>query len=604
VTSRLPLAVTLATWVLWLLVLVPPFFLSPSAKESFRLPKLLASEWLGLLSVLLLAWRLRQVEEVRPARLWRLPAVRALLPVLLVATAGIWTTAHPLHLREALIDLWIGAACLAGWSLGLSASRLERLLAGLLWPAAALALMGILQFHGLFKGLQFLGIGYDPRLAVTSTAGNPGDLAAYLVLPCLIAQRLLLRREPAPSPLARWGTVAALALCVYALAITQTLAALAAVVVGSLILWAHALPRRRMAALLAAGAAAGLVLVLAVPPLRARVEQKMAQALHGDLNAALTGRLDGWHAAAWMLREHPLTGVGQGAFRPEFIPAKLALLDRGVRFYSGQVLVVFANAHNELLEAGAEWGWPGLIALGWAFWVLISALRRPAVAPFGENTKATAAENGRDRGLAWAGAVALALLALAYFPFRVALVAFPALLFLAWVLRRGTPGPEVGEGGGVKGRVLVWPLVILLGLGLLGQTIRWRDRVLASRLLRTAEILSMRALALGQAPPQLMAANLNALRRAATLDPVEVGIPIARGTQFLLLDNPEAALEAYRQASALEPRPEIYLNLGRALQRAGRTEEAWRQFQLAVRLDPRLASVVSSESPVSRPGLP
>jgi O-antigen ligase len=393
--------------------------------------------------VLLLAWQVRKVEEVSLARLWRLPAVRALLPILVIATLGIWTSAHPFHVREALADLWIGAACLTGWSLGLSFARLERFLAGLLWPAAALALLGILQFHHLFQPLQLLGIGYDPRLAVTSTAGNPGDLAAYLVLPCLIAQRLLLRREPAQPPLARWVTVLSLILCVYALVVTQTLAALAAVAVGTLILWLHVLPRRRAAVLLAAGGVAVLVVVTAVPPLRQRVVEKVDQAVHGDLNGVLTGRLDGWYAAGWMLRQHPLTGVGHGSFRPEFIPAKLALLDQGVRFYSGQVLVVFGNAHNEILEAGAEWGWPGLIALAWALLVLIDALRRPRrPATAAGVDRPEAVHNRADRALAWAGTLALAVLAVVYFPFRVALVAFPALLFLAWALRRGAPEPE------------------------------------------------------------------------------------------------------------------------------------------------------------------
>jgi hypothetical protein len=47
-----------------------------------------------------------------------------------------------------------------------------------------------------------------------------------------------------------------------------------------------------------------------------------------------------------------------------------------------------------------------------------------------------------DRALAWAGTAALAALALVDFPFRIALVAFPALLFLSWVFRRGSrPAP-------------------------------------------------------------------------------------------------------------------------------------------------------------------
>jgi O-antigen ligase len=414
-------------------VLVPPFLLSLSAKEAFRLPKLMASEGLALASLLFLAWQVRKVDEVRLADLRRRPAVLALAPLLLVVTLGLWTTDHPLHVREGLIDLWIGAAALAGWSLALPARRLRALLGGLLLPATALGLIGILQFHGVFQPLPLISVAHDQRLSLTSTAGNPGDLGVYLVLPCLIAEWILIggaagRARWLPAWLAGWFPLAALAVCLYAMALTQTLAALAALAVSSLLLWTSVLPRRRVALLLGGGAALVLVLVLAVAPLRARVAGKVGQALQGDWNSVLTGRLDGWRAAVWMLRENPWTGVGQGAFRPAFIPAKLALLDRGAPFYAGQLTPVFANAHNEYLEAAADWGIPGILALAWALWTLGAALRHRGA--------------GEDQGLAVAGVAALAILSLAHFPFRIALVGYPALLFLAWVLRPREAGEE------------------------------------------------------------------------------------------------------------------------------------------------------------------
>ncbi|MFL6290294.1 MAG: O-antigen ligase family protein [Thermoanaerobaculia bacterium] len=408
-------ASTLGEVFVWALLIVSPFLIV-AGKESFRLPKLLVGEWLGLASVLCLAWNLRAA-GLRNA--WRLPAVRAVVPALLVATVGIWTTAHPLQVREALFDLWIGAACLVGWSAGLERERLERLLRGLIWPAAALALVGILQFHHLWEPLRLAGIQYDPRLGITSFAGNPGDLSSYLVLPSLVAIRTLFQPRRG-----RWLTGVALALCVYGLALTQTLASLAAVIAGAVVLALLELPRRKVLAGLAAAAVVAAVLVLAVAPLRVRVAGKLRGLAQGDLNEVLTGRLDGWRAALWMMGEHPLAGVGHGAYLPEYMPAKLALLDRGVEFLPGQRTPVFSNAHNEFLEAGAEWGIPGLLALAWGLWVVFCAAR---------------ARGQNDRALAWSGLAALAVLSLAYFPLRVALVAFPALLFLAWVLR---PEPE------------------------------------------------------------------------------------------------------------------------------------------------------------------
>ncbi|MBW8875440.1 MAG: O-antigen ligase family protein [Acidobacteria bacterium] len=418
-----PLDFRLGVFFLWLLVLVPPFLWAPTAREAFRQPKLLTSEWLALASLVGFAWGLRRVGEVSLAGVWRLPAVRLAVPCLAVATAGLVTTGHPLHVREALIDLWIGAAALVGWSAALPSSRLERLLRGLLWPAAALALLGIAQYLGIWQPFNFETLKPGTRLAITSLAGNPGDLAAYLVLPCLVAQDVLRRRLRSGEG---WGSprvlAAALALAVSVCAIlwTQTLAAVAALVAGSLLLWGASLPRRQAVALLAGGAVTVALLTAVVPPLRQRVVEKGRAAAAGDWNAVLTGRLDGWRTALWMLRQHPVTGVGHGAYEAEFVPAKLALLDQGVRFFPDESLVLFGNAHDELLEAGAEWGIPGLLALAWGLWVLAAALRR---------------KPPEERTLALAGVAALAVLSLVDFPFRVALVAFPALLFLSWVLQ-------------------------------------------------------------------------------------------------------------------------------------------------------------------------
>jgi cytochrome c-type biogenesis protein CcmH/NrfG len=143
---------------------------------------------------------------------------------------------------------------------------------------------------------------------------------------------------------------------------------------------------------------------------------------------------------------------------------------------------------------------------------------------------------------------------------------------------------------------LFWIAVPLLALALLAQTGRMRDRMTASRMLRQVELLSMAMIARGEVPPQLVSANLELLRRAAVLDPTEVGIPIARGTQYLLLGNGSSAAAAYNDALELEPRPEVYLNLGRALVVAGEPEKAREPFRLAVKLDPNLARVAPPEA--------
>jgi tetratricopeptide (TPR) repeat protein len=151
----------------------------------------------------------------------------------------------------------------------------------------------------------------------------------------------------------------------------------------------------------------------------------------------------------------------------------------------------------------------------------------------------------------------------------------------------------------VKGRTLGGFLTFLLLLALAGQSVRWRDRLTASRLLANAETLTL-AVAAGQIPPRALAENLEALRQAAALDPVQVGIPIARGSQYYLMGRAEPAEQAYLEALRLEPKSETYLDLGRTQWMAGRKEEALRNFALAVRLDPGLVRVL----PAGVPGAP
>lgn len=424
----------------WAVLLIPPFLVWPGHADSFELPKLLWSEALALVSLLPLAWRLSAVEQWSAAMVWRLPAVRALVPVVAVASLGWLVGPHAGHTRETLPDLWIGAVCLVGWSVGLAPRRQRRLVGGLLLPASVLGLLAILQFHGLYRPFQFAEGEEAARLGVTSLVGNAGVLADYLVLPALIAQWLLLRAWRRRSPPLTVAAGAGLAVCLYAVAVTQTVVALAAIVAGSAVLWLMVLSRRRALQAVAAAAVILIVAVAAVQPLRAKIVSTAADVVAGNWDRALAGRLDGWRAAAAMAASHPVIGVGHGAYAAEFAATKLALADRGVEFFRGQEQPMFVNAHSEPLEAVAEWGLLGLLALAWGLGVVVRRLRRRP--PAGEEADGGAL----DRALAWAGVTALAVTSLGHFPFRVAVVAYPAALFLAWALR-----PVAGGGADAGG---------------------------------------------------------------------------------------------------------------------------------------------------------
>ena len=108
-----------------------------------------------------------------------------------------------------------------------------------------------------------------------------------------------------------------------------------------------------------------------------------------------------------------------------------ALVRSGVPFFAEQQNVVFANAHNELLEVAAETGWPGLAAFVFGLVLLARRLRR---------------WHGTPAALAWAGVTAVAVVSSANFPFRIGIALWPICLFLAWIFS-GDEGGEEGARG-------------------------------------------------------------------------------------------------------------------------------------------------------------
>jgi O-antigen ligase len=432
----------MAAWLIVALLVVTPLVVFTDIKEGFRLPQGLASGWLGLASLFVVSFVLRDTPSISlsTAVLWRQPALRALAPLAAIVAAGALTTSHSAHFRAAFIDFAIGVACVIGWSLALGAPALRRMLVWTIPPAVIVAALGVDQALGWFGTLDWLHVqAPTARLRITSTIGNPGDLAGMLVLPSLMAVE-----EIAGASTRRRALLAgALIVMTAALIVTATLAAVAAIVVG-LVVWtlprlspggagAGVFRRRRMAVLLAGV----LVMVLAVAglaastPLRARVSEKVMQLASGDLNAVLTGRLDGWRAAWAMMRAAPVTGVGQGAFRAEYADTRLALEARGVTFLNEQQSVVMATPHNEALSVAAEQGVPGVIALAWAIWCVFASAARMGVR--GEHEHAH--DRDHHRTLAFCALAALGVLSLVSFPLHVPPIAWPWLLFLAWIFR-------------------------------------------------------------------------------------------------------------------------------------------------------------------------
>jgi O-antigen ligase len=544
-----------------------PLVVLPDRSDAFSLPKQLVSGWLASFSLLLLLPWLALQKRVDLRTILANPAVRIVGPLILIASFAALSSPYSYPKGDALFALFVGGAALVGWSAGLSKGTLAGWLECLVIPAVVLSVLAILQFHGWFRPFEFQeAVIESRRTGVTSLAGATGDLAAYLVLPCLVLVAGIARTRRA-----RAWRLAALGVCAYAQAVTQTITAVAALLVGItvlLLLLVRGRAKVRVAVVLAF-----LGLLAMATPLRERALVKVRFLAEGKLNEAFTGRLDGWKVAAKMWEVHPVLGIGHGAYRAAFGETKLeiARANRGIPSFAGEPN--FLHAHNELLEIGAEWGWLGIVALGLG----LAQLLRYA---------ATSVPEG-DGPLAWGGLVALGVLCLGHFPFRLALTAYPAVVFFAWLLADGTKGADIEVESGFSARWLAAVLAALLLAGLWIQTRRGGHRLEASRLVWNAQGLG-RAIGAGDVGSGALPRALQDLRDAEALDPMRQEIYATRGSLYFLAGRLSSAREAYERAASMEIRPETLFPLGLVLWRQGDRQAALARFDEALLLSPSL----------------
>jgi len=137
----------------------------------------------------------------------------------------------------------------------------------------------------------------------------------------------------------------------------------------------------------------------------------------------------------------------------------------------------------------------------------------------------------------------------------------------------------------VNGRRLFWIVLPVLVLVLVLQARHAERRWRASRTVKAVQYLAQQAGQGGPAAASRLRQGLALLRQIAPLDPALVDVPVTRGGLYLLLKRPQAAIRSYREALRLEPRGEVYANLGRAYLMNGDEPKARQAFRTAVRLD-------------------
>jgi O-antigen ligase len=578
------------------LLVLPALVYVPGLHEPFRPPKQLVSEVLALALSTVLAWRAARACDLRcTSSAQRRLLVWATLPLGAVVAASALASSHAALALDGMIGFLI--AMVAMWSLATWDTPLRPLLDWLVLPATILAALMLVQ-HLLSPNGAGTRDG-EARLGLGSLAGNVGDLAAYVVLPALLAQSRLASslaeggagRER--GRISRWRWPAFLALCVASLVVARTLVPIVALATGSAVLWATSglEPRRRGRAL--ATAVLLLLTLSLLTPLRARLAVELHELRAGSLQDVLSGRLDGWRAGVYVGREHPILGAGPGTYRAEFAPAKLVLSERGVPFYQGHGYAThFDHAHNEAIEVFADLGMAGLLASAWLLWFLArGALALPA---------------GGDRALAFGMLAAFSVLALFWFPLRTALVAWPWVVAAGWLLG-ATPAlrPARKEAQPTRAPRNVTPTAArwrrraayATALALFGAT-TWvayggLQRLRANRVLRVAEEDADLMARRGRLDRGLLRRNAAALELAQAGAPDDERIPLAAGSHYLLLGELSNASTWYRRAPERAPRAETYLNLGRTAWLRGDVVNARAHVAKAVILSPALEQETS-----------
>ena len=191
------------------------------------------------------------------------------------------------------------------------------------------------------------------RVAWNGVYANPNALAALMLLP-LATVAALLKGER--ERWVRWAAMVGFVLIVAIIMVTQSRGAFLALSAGAgLAALGH---RRRLRAMVVMGVMGIAVLLLAPAPLLERLSglrnltsNRLDQV---DPEGSAFQRWEIWRVAGDVIADHPLTGVGMGAYpkvheryarRGDYHPTA-----RGER-----------DSHNTFVTILAEMGWPGLI---------------------------------------------------------------------------------------------------------------------------------------------------------------------------------------------------------------------------------------------------
>jgi O-antigen ligase len=426
--AREPLGRRLSTWIVCAFALLIPLGISLSGADSFRIPKEVLLHAEGLLLLVVAVWT-RQDEELlaigRTA--WRKPLLLAAAAVLWTAVGTLLSTNRTLSAITLLL-VTLSAVVFCGTLLVVRRAGRHVIWFALV-PAAINAVLVVLQAAHIWSPFT-LPADAPSLLHRSALIGNPDDVGSYLLAPFLASLALAF----ASTGRRRWLLVAFSLVLLSGMLATQTLTPLIAGASGVVTMAAVASWRRALIATLLV-ALALMAMAVVLPPIRARVMGIRDMAAAHRYNEVLSGRLTPAFAAMQMAREHPLLGVGPGAFRYHYFDEKMKVEMRYPDLLRNNPLN-FGQAHNEHLQLLAEGG-PVAYAIFLAALLLLAMQTGAATEAAARATTPATVEAARFRRfLSLPLAVTVFVMCLAHFPLRLAaslsVLLFLGALCLAW----------------------------------------------------------------------------------------------------------------------------------------------------------------------------
>lgn len=403
--------------------LLLPLIVQTTGEDSFRFPKELGLRVFAILiaAVFLVALALGEL-RLPPPREW----FRSQAAILIAVILG-WSVITTITSTNRFLSLgslsWIVAMTIVFGATVYAARRNGLWLVTIaMIPALVNGAVYALQEMEIWNPFPFESR-IELHLTRTALVGNPNDVGSYLVAPAMAAFALTIadRRRRV-----MWLVIALL--LSGAILMTQTLTAVIALMAGLAVMALVRSPRLGLAAV-AIALVSLTVAFLTLPPLRTRLARARAAIAAKDYDDLISARSTAFLAAAQMTRDHPLFGVGPGAFGWNYFDYKMGIETRSPRLAAGGARMFnYGAVHNDHLQVSSETGLPGY-ALMLAAMILLGSL----------TVHHPRDETPRDEWVTVLGlplAVAFFVLALAQFPLELVAPShaflYQAALLIAW----------------------------------------------------------------------------------------------------------------------------------------------------------------------------